>query len=378
MGDEITLDRVITVANTLEIVNFQLESYEQKEKIKTNEVNALKIKNKNDYRWNRQHNSYKEEKKTKEEIKCESIYTSTTRRDSSVRNIVNLLFQTDDPSCKYGNSKAIAIKQFNRLENRLLKNPKLKAEYASVIEEYKSLGHVKTVPSHEEDCDDAVYLPHHAVIREDKDTTKVRVVFNASCPGRNGIALNDELMVGPSLQSDLRHIIMRWRQYPICLVADIIKMYRQVKISELHTDFQRFVWREDPDQRLQHLRLLRVTFGTASAPYLAVRSLQQVAHDDGGKYPLAAERVLREFYMDDFMSGCFSVEEGKQIYKEITQLLQGGGFVLQKWSSNSEEILKEINEDVEDQAENLKLKIDEIMKILGLTWNRRTDEFEYL
>ncbi|XP_038221292.1 uncharacterized protein LOC119839163, partial [Zerene cesonia] len=131
---------------------------------------------------------------TEEEIKCESIYTSTTRRDSSGRNIVNLPFQTDDPSCKYGNSKAIAIKQFNRLENRLLKNPKLKAEYASVIEEYKSLGHVKTVPSHEEDCDDAVYLPHHAVIREDKDTTKVRVVFKASCPGRNGIALKDELM----------------------------------------------------------------------------------------------------------------------------------------------------------------------------------------
>ncbi|XP_045493460.1 uncharacterized protein LOC123692730 [Colias croceus] len=315
---------------------------------------------------------------TEEEIKCENIYSSTTRRDSSGRYIVHLPFRTDDPNCKYGNSKAIAIKQFNRLENRLLKNPKLKAEYAAVIEEYKRLGHVETVPSHEEDLADAVYLPHHAVIREDKDTTKVRVVFNASCPGTNGITLNDELMVGPSLQPDLRHIIMRWRQYPICLVADIIKMYRQVKISELHTNFQRFVWREDPDQRLQHLRLLRVTFGTALAPYLAVKSLQQVAHDDGLKYPLAAERVLREFYMDDFMSGCFSVEEGKQIYKEITQLLQGGGFVLQKWSSNSEEIINEINEDVEDQAENLKLKIDEIMKILGLTWNRRTDEFEYV
>lgn len=314
---------------------------------------------------------------TEEEIKCEQIFVATTRRDRTGRYIVNLPFRDKDPSCKYGNSKSIATKQFYRLEKRLLANPKLKAEYSAVIADYKNLGHTEQVPLDQQESHDAIYLPHHAVVREDKDTTKVRVVFNASCPGSNGVSLNDHLMVGPSLQLDLRHIIMRWRRYPICLVADIIKMYRQVKVTESHTDYQRFVWRENPNEELQHLRLLRVTFGTASAPYLAVRALQQVAHDDGKHFPLAAERVLQEFYMDDFMSGCYSVQEGKQVYVEMTQLLSGGGFSLQKWSSNSEEILKEINEGQEDNRENLKLKIDDVMKILGLTWNRKSDEFEY-
>lgn len=56
---------------------------------------------------------------------------------------------------------------------------------------------------------DAVYLPYHEVIRENKDTTKVRIVMNASSKGTNGISLNEELMVGPTLQMELRHIIMR-------------------------------------------------------------------------------------------------------------------------------------------------------------------------
>lgn len=46
MGDEITLDEVITVANTLEFVDYKLESRERKDWTKTNEVNAIKCTNK--------------------------------------------------------------------------------------------------------------------------------------------------------------------------------------------------------------------------------------------------------------------------------------------------------------------------------------------
>lgn len=46
------------------------------------------------------------------------------------------------------------------------------------------------------------YLPHHAVIREDKQTTKTRVVFDASARDSNGVSLNSCLEVGPALQPD--------------------------------------------------------------------------------------------------------------------------------------------------------------------------------
>lgn len=124
-----------------------------------------------------------------------------------------------------------------------------------------------------------IYLIMQLVVREDKSTMKVGVVFDASCKGTSGKSLNNDLLVGPRLQPELRHIIMKWRTYPICFAADIAKMYRMVKGVPEHTDFQRVLWRENPSEEVKDCRLLRVTFGVSSAPYLAVKSLQQVAKD---------------------------------------------------------------------------------------------------
>ncbi|KAL0870589.1 hypothetical protein ABMA27_005551 [Loxostege sticticalis] len=118
--------------------------------------------------------------------------------------------------------------------------------------------------------------------------------------------------------------------------------------------------------------MLRVSFLSASAPYLAVRTLQQVAYVEGDKYPEAKEQTLRDFYMDDLMTGCDTEEEAIMIYKEMNEMLMKGGFELRKWTSNKEGVLREIEND-----NKLKIKLDEVMKILGLTWDRREDEFQY-
>lgn len=70
------------------------------------------------------------------------------------------------------------------------------------------------------------HLPHHAVIKNDKDTTKVRAVFDFSSIGTNNLLLNDELLVAPQLQDDMRNIFMRLRMNQICFAANIQKMYR--------------------------------------------------------------------------------------------------------------------------------------------------------
>ncbi|XP_022824802.1 uncharacterized protein LOC111355253 [Spodoptera litura] len=137
------------------------------------------------------------------------------------------------------------------------------------------------------------------------------------------------------------------------------------------------------DVTLKHYKLLTVTFGTSSAPFLAVRSMQQVAYDEGIKYPFAAERVLKDYYMDDLMTGCDTIEEGMQIYNQMNELLAKAGFTLQKWSSNSSELLEKMigkrysfkgQQNVEKE---ISIKQDEVFKTLGLTWNRTCDTFQY-
>ncbi|CAK1583774.1 unnamed protein product [Parnassius mnemosyne] len=315
---------------------------------------------------------------TEEEQNCEQLYESTTVRDNDGRYIVRLPFRNEHPLCLEGKSKQIALRRFASLEKRLQKNSDMNVEFKKIFDEYLHLNHMEIVPKEELDLP-AIYLPYHAVIKEDRETTKVRIVFDASCKGVNGKSLNDDLMVGPKLQSNLRHIIMRWRTHPVCFIADVVKMYRQVKVNQRDTDFQRILWRENSEQELKEYRLLRLTFGTSSAPYLAIKSLIQLAIDEGQNIPLAAEIVKRDFYVDDLMSGCQNEKEATKLYYQINKLLNKGGFELQKWSSNNDTFLNTIRNEKKENSDHkiLELKEDPVNKILGLTWNRKNDEFEY-
>lgn len=315
---------------------------------------------------------------TPEEQRCEEFYSKTTERDSTGRYIVKLPFRDVDPKCKYGESRDVALKRFQFLEKRLQKDPDLKEKYTEVFKEYLSLGHMTMVDSR---CDlkqkEAVYLPHHAVIRNDKTTTKVRIVFDASCKYKNGVSLNESLMVGPTIQSELRHIIMRWRTHPIVLIADIVKMYRQVKVSSDDSDFQRVLWRDEPEKEIKDYRLERVTFGTASAPYLAVKTLQQLAHDEHDAFPLASEKVKLDYYVDDLMTGCETIETGERLYRDMNELLKKGGFELQKWETNNEALADKIFKSKYEKSKPLNEKADDLLKILGLTWHQSADCFRY-
>lgn len=98
-------------------------------------------------------------------------------------------------------------------------------------------------------------------------------------------------------------------------------------------------------------RLLRVTFGTASAPHLAVRILHQTADDEGRKEPLAlqiAKRVVHlqgQFYMDDWLDGTDETEIAISLAKDVTNILQKSGFQLTKWSSNDINFMKSVGEE---------------------------------
>ncbi|XP_059045010.1 uncharacterized protein LOC131840832 [Achroia grisella] len=315
---------------------------------------------------------------SEEDKACEEYYEKTTTRDESGRYVVRLPFRKNNPDCEQGDFKEIAKKRLLTMERKLEKDPILRKECSRVIEEYIDMNHMELITEEREKVRaDAVYLPLLVVVRLDKSTTAVRLVFDASCKGNNGKSLNDDLLTGPRLQGELRHLLMKWRTYPICFVADIIKMYRQVKVHDEDTRYQRILWRHNSNEPFREYRILRVTFGVSSAPYLAVKSLQQVAKDEGKHFPLAADRVLQDFYMDDLMSGCQTEEEAVDIYNQMVELLDRGGFKLQKWASNSQKLMQEIQEDNKADR-NLVIKTDDLVKILGVSWNVSSDEFEYV
>ncbi|UYV84397.1 hypothetical protein LAZ67_X002014, partial [Cordylochernes scorpioides] len=123
------------------------------------------------------------------------------------------------------------------------------------------------------------------------------------------------------------------------LSADIEKMYRQILIHPDDSDYQRVLWRDLPSDAIQEYKLTTITYGTACAPYLAIRTLHQLSDDEAMNYPVASEIVKRDFYVDDLLTGADIVEEAQVLIRQIFALLAEGGFPIRKWVSNSPKIL---------------------------------------
>ncbi|KAL7824556.1 hypothetical protein SRHO_G00098450 [Serrasalmus rhombeus] len=80
------------------------------------------------------------------------------------------------------------------------------------------------------------YLPHHAVLRKDKATTKLRVVFDASSHEEGSPSLNDCLLTGPNLNPDLMSVLIKFRLHEVAYMADIKKAFLQISLTERDRD----------------------------------------------------------------------------------------------------------------------------------------------
>jgi hypothetical protein len=116
------------------------------------------------------------------------------------------------------------------------------------------------------------YLPHHAVVCRNKDTTKVTVVYDASA-NCNGPSLNDCLHVGPKFNLRINELF-RFRSYPVALVADIEKAFQMISVNPDDRDVLRFLWVENPFDDDVILRFTRVVFGVSSSPFLLTATIR--------------------------------------------------------------------------------------------------------
>ncbi|KAJ8937951.1 hypothetical protein NQ318_013208, partial [Aromia moschata] len=85
-----------------------------------------------------------------------------------------------------------------------------------------------------------------------------------------------------------------------------------------------------------------VTYGVNSSPYLAIRTLLQLAEEGKERWPLASHVLKTDIYVDDLVCGASSVETALQLRDQLIALLGEGCFELRKWSSNHAGLLKDI------------------------------------
>lgn len=143
----------------------------------------------------------------------------------------------------------MATRQFQRMEQRIHSDTALLEKYVAFMREYEQMGHMALYEGDVREGSHSYCIPHHAV------TTKFRVVFNGSAKSTYGVSLNETQHIGPIVQDKLANIILRFRRYPVAVVADVEKMFRQIQINPEQQQWQLILWRENPTDTLKTYRL---------------------------------------------------------------------------------------------------------------------------
>lgn len=307
---------------------------------------------------------------------CEGEFSNTVQ-------LINNRFQVALPlkvpikDLTLGNSFSIALQRLNSLCKKFSKNPMLKTSYANFIHEILSLGHGRIIDLNKLNfpLNQCYFLPHHAVMKEDSATTKLRVVFDASAKTELNHSLNDVLEAGPVVQKDLFSILTLFRTYRFVGLCDIKQMYRQVLVDPSQTHLQLILWKEHVEDSLLCLQLLRVIYGIKSSSFIATRCLVELANRFGGHYPLAASALAHNTYVDDCLFGASTVEELKKVRDQLIELLKLGSFELHKWCANNQEMLSDIPKD-KQHFDRVEIGSGELkLKALGLLLDLKSDSF---
>lgn len=231
------------------------------------------------------------------------------------------------------------------LLKRLRQSPQLLSEYDTIIQDQRRLGIIESVSEPSKAVSDRVhYLPHHCILRQDKVTSKVRIVYDTSAR-TNGPSLNDCLYRGPKFDQSIFDILLRFRLNHVALIGDIEKAFLMVSVSERDRDSLRFLWTSNPfspSTEFITLRFARIVFGVTSSPLLNAtinHHIQSYVEAD----PVFVEQFLSSIYVDDVVFGSTDTDAAYNLYLKSRLRLAVAGFKLRKFATNSDELRRRIN-----------------------------------
>lgn len=347
-------------------------------------VNHISLQRLEDMLVSQYNHDFSEKAAEEREMSRDDIRFMEIMEDSAVlqdgRYCLKLPFKKKDVSLP--NNLVVVKQRMQGLRRRFLSNDSLHQEYAQYVNGLIANTYAELVPQQKLQGEPGRvwYIPHHAVHHPRKRT--LRVVFDCGATFQ-GASLNKELLQGPNLTSSLLGVLFRFRDEPVAFMGDIQAMFHQVKVAEEDRDFLRFLWWPNGDvtQDLVEHRMTVHLFGAVSSPSCASYALRKSADDHQSEFAAnVCQAVKKNFYVDDILKSSSTEGDAIQMIQDLTLLCQKGGFVLEKWISNSRAVLHAIA--TERRAKDLKdLDLDwdklPVERALGLLWSVETDSFKF-
>ena len=190
-------------------------------------------------------------------------------------------------------NRSQAIKKLEATECRLQKNPENAEAYDQQIQEMEQMNTSRKLSERKlADYKGPVhYIAHHEVLRPDKKSTPVRIVFNLSS-AYQGHRLNDYWLKGPDLLNGLFGVVLCFRENQVAISGDISKMYHRILIPLEDQRVHRFLGRKlqtdrEPDTYVKTV----LTFGDKPAPAMAQIAFKKTAEEGESLSPHAAKTL---------------------------------------------------------------------------------------
>lgn len=260
------------------------------------------------------------------------------------------------------NNKQLALLRFYRLQRSLDKR-KLTSDYHAAMSEM--IGEY-TEPAND-DCTSpkCYYMPHHPVVRLDKETTKLRIVFDASSHSPTSPSLNDHLYKGV-MNWDLINLLLRFRLGQHALIADVEKAFLRIKVQPEDRDAFRFWWFDDHGQICSR-RFTSVPFGTSASPFLLFAAFYHLFLSNRTKFSDVVPIIERNMYVDDFIAAFQHASPAQldHLRTRSIELFKSAGMNLRKFRTNEATLDKKWTDSTAKES----------VKVLGHSWNTRTDTF---
>ena len=281
--------------------------------------------------------------------------------------------------CAVPTNQDLAMARLHSTTRKLEKLNKLE-EYHKVMSEQVRDGILEKIP--DKPTGEVVhYVPHQPVIREEAESTRLRIVYDCSARASTQVpSLNDCLETGPSLQPHIFDILLRNRMKKYCITGDVKKAFLQIKLDPVDRDAQRLFWYGNlEERRIATYRFTRVIFGSAPSPYILGATFEKHINQYEAKYPQTVKDLRENTYVDDVQSVCDTAEELVKFKEEATEIMNGGGFQLHKWHSNTPfEVDATSSKTAVEDTTYAKVIVGtqpSETKILGIPWDTNRDEF---
>lgn len=275
----------------------------------------------------------------------------------------------DEISIEMDEAIEVAGERLKSLTKRLKRDTNLLQQYDEVIKDYERQQICEKVDEGEQkETEGRVrYLPHHCVVKNEKATTKVRVVFDAASKDKHGISLNDLMHAGPNLNPELLGVLLRFRMKKIGVTADIRQAFLQISLSEQDQDTTRFLWYDEevsdqwPKTKPVAYRMKRMPFGVKASPFLLAFTIRHHLRQKEGESDVF-ELIGNSLYVDDLILSVDSVEAATRVMTSAKEVFEEIGMEMRKWRASDEKL------DCQALPED---------KVLGLPWNSESDQLRF-